>query len=202
MNFDEAGYWIEPPTSATLRLTEYASSIAKGLVQDKTQANWTLPDGSFKHWMNPHTLPVFKALIECDQIQGLLRKPYTLTHSKVSYKVAGKPHFWRRHQDAGYKPFLEDGLTVGIMLDPVIKQNGAICVWAGSHKLGLRPHTRIHTTDENMDQAEIIDCPSGAATPIEGPLGTVFIMHPLCVHESGPNTLHGCRPIFLFEVTY
>lgn len=165
----------------------------------ENRKNWRLADGSYKHWMNPHTRSPFEEIVSCimGPVAKLLKRP-TVDHSKISYKLAGKDHFWHPHQDAGYKKRGWRGLTVAVHLDDVGVDNGPIMVWPGSHKDGLRQHIRAAGPDL-ISQARVIHQPAGIAQSTHGPAGTILIMDGFLVHASEPNLGSGSRRIFLIE---
>jgi ectoine hydroxylase-related dioxygenase (phytanoyl-CoA dioxygenase family) len=208
--YRDQGYYIEKASDATtIAAVRDARERALELATDSStfqKRNWTLKDGSFKHHMNPHlSEPAFQRLVNSPGIAKCIRgilgnTPAYITHSKISYKFAGKRHYWYPHQDAGYKAKLRKGFAMAVFLEDCRADNGALEFYPESHKLGLIGHKRKENRHENMHQA-VLDATIDI-TPkfIEGEVGTIVCFDLLMVHSSRENKTGGCRPIFIFEV--
>ena len=191
---------IDAVRDAGVRAIEFAT------VGDPTKRNWTLRDGTFKHYMNPHlTDDAFRRLVDSPGIVNCVKailgpQPAVITHSKVSYKFAGKRHYWYPHQDAGYKAKLRKGFAIAVYLADCSAGNGTLEFYPESHKLGLIQHRRQPNRHENMHQAVVDSVVNISPKFIEGEAGTIVCFDLLLVHSSRENKAGGCRPIFLFEV--
>lgn len=208
--FEEQGYFTTLPSDLeTADAIRDASSRAMDLATDDSRSqhrNWTLSDGSFKHYMNPHlSEPAFRRLVDSPGIQNSIRailgtQPAYITHSKISYKFAGKRHYWYPHQDAGYKSKRRKGFAMAVYLDECRADNGTLEFYPASHKLGLIRHRRQQNRHDNLHQAVLDATIDIKPEYIEGPAGTIVCFDLLTVHSSRENKTGGCRPIFLFEV--
>ena len=120
---------------------------------------------------------------------GELRLLETIIFSKppeVSNKLG-----W--HQDVAYFPFEPNNqLAVWIPFDVVTKESGAMIYALGSHKLGLRASTDLHTGKVFPgDTRQLIDVEGLETRCMEMEPGDMLIHDGRTWHTSGPNTVTG-----------
>ncbi len=117
--------------------------------------------------------------------------------SKLNMKAAagGAPVEW--HQDWAFYPHTNDDLlAVGIMIDEMTLENGALRIVPGSHRGPTYDH---HAQGSfcgaiNDAAADPIYC---AAVPLTGTAGSITVHHVRAVHGSLPNLSSGNRRFLL-----
>ena len=113
----------------------------------------------------------------------------------MKYPEFGSPVEW--HQDWAFYPHTNDDLlAVGVVIDDMTVENGALMVLPGSHKGPTLDHHQNGAfigavTDPNFT-------PEGAA-PIELKAGGITIHHVRTLHGSAPNTSDKPRRLMLFQ---
>jgi ectoine hydroxylase-related dioxygenase (phytanoyl-CoA dioxygenase family) len=119
---------------------------------------------------------------------------------KLNMKSAGygAPVEW--HQDWAFYPHTNDDLAaVGIMLDDVDMQNGAMMIVPGSHKGPIHDH---HGPDGRfcgaMDPATC-DIDVSTALPCLGKAGSITVHHVRAVHGSATNFSGRERRFLLYQ---
>jgi ectoine hydroxylase-related dioxygenase (phytanoyl-CoA dioxygenase family) len=181
-----------------------AEETAAGM--KKGRANWTMSDGSFKHFMDPHESDAaFRGIVHSSTIQKCIDMFYGpqlvyITHSKISYKMAGKNHQWLPHQDYGYKGSDLSGTTFGVFLERCDTGNGTLEVYPRSHLLGGLPHHYVHVNGESKPQLCVKEVPDIKPLSVLAEQGDVLAFDYKTLHQSGENRTGGNRSIFLFEV--
>ena len=100
----------------------------------------------------------------------------------------------RWHQDVSYFPFEPNNqIALWIPFDRVTKENGAMCYALGTHQLGLRASTDLHSgaVFKGEEREPIPDDPEKAGYTVQcmdmRP-GEVLLHHGRTWHTSGPNT--------------
>jgi ectoine hydroxylase-related dioxygenase (phytanoyl-CoA dioxygenase family) len=119
--------------------------------------------------------------------------------SKLNLKAAGygAPVEW--HQDWAFYPHTNDDLAaVGIMMDDLDEENGALMVIPGSHKGPVLDHHADGVFCGAMDPAKG-EVNYGAAVPMTGPAGSITIHHVRTVHGSATNTSGRPRRLLLHQ---
>jgi len=154
----------------------------------------------------PHLhFPFFRELAAYPPMLAVLRRllgPGVRLHgSKINLKAPGygSPVEW--HQDWAFYPHTNDDiLAVGVMLDEVGEDNGAMLVLPGTHKGPTFDH---HGTDGRfcgaMDPAACPGLDFGAAVPVLGRAGSMSFHHVRLVHGSAQNLSTKPRTLLLYE---
>jgi ectoine hydroxylase-related dioxygenase (phytanoyl-CoA dioxygenase family) len=84
-------------------------------------------------------------------------------------------------------------ITAWVALDDSTKENGCVRFFAGSHKLGMLPHSPSNVQGNSLG---LIDHPGVNALPehaVEVKRGSVVLHHSLTVHYSEPNLSERAR---------
>ena len=160
------------------------------------------PDGTQWHRKHVHHLPAVAAILPHLPVCELLgNETCGITHSKFSYKAAGKVQPWCPHQDAAYKHEARRGVTFAVPLETVGPENGTLEILPGSHRFGILPHVVAYPLGiAQQPQVEAQEMPHGDFVPIEATQGDVVALSLLTVHRSGPNRSQGLRAILFVEV--
>jgi hypothetical protein len=134
-------------------------------------------------------------------LQRLLGPGVRLHGSKINMKAPGygSPVEW--HQDWAFYPHTNDDLlAVGVMLDDVDEDNGAMLVLPGTHKGPTFDH---HGPDGRfcgaMDPAACPALDFDAAVPVLGRAGSMSFHHVRLVHGSAQNLSTKPRTLLLYE---
>src|SRR5947209_4396723 len=119
--------------------------------------------------------------------------------SKLNMKSAGfgSPVEW--HQDWAFYPHTNDDLAaVGIMIDDIDLENGAMLVIPGSHKGPIWDH---HTNGYFVGGIDPTRCNVDfkKAQPCIGKAGSITIHHARTLHGSAPNTSARSRRFLLHQ---
>jgi ectoine hydroxylase-related dioxygenase (phytanoyl-CoA dioxygenase family) len=120
-----------------------------------------------------------------DIVESLVGPDIRWHHTKLNAKAPGGGRQVEWHTDWGYYPHTnEDLLEIGIALDPITLDNGALRMLEGSHGGELPDHY------ENGKFVGAV--PPGSfsmddTVPIELELGDISIHHVRILHGSGPN---------------
>jgi ectoine hydroxylase-related dioxygenase (phytanoyl-CoA dioxygenase family) len=115
----------------------------------------------------------------------------------LKYSSFGSPVEW--HQDWSFYPHTNDDLlAVGVCIDEMTIENGALMVIPGSHKGPVLDHHHKErgvfvgaVTDENFDPSNAVPILLGA--------GGISIHHVRALHGSEPNTSPRPRRLLLFQ---
>lgn len=137
---------------------------------------------------------------------GLLdsSKRYILTHSKISYKTPGATGVWLPHQDAGYSKVQKTAFTVFVCLENMSAANGCLCIYPGSHNLGLLPHAYVKENglwgngQMNITNHELLSKMN--TTLIEACAGDIIVFDQLTIHRSGKSRSDSLRPALIFGI--
>jgi phytanoyl-CoA hydroxylase len=148
--------------------------------------------------------PLFDQLIKSPRmvviLQPLLASANVRLHgSKLNMKDPqyGSPVEW--HQDWAFYPHTNDDLlAVGVMLDDIDEENGALVVLPGTHRGPIHDHHfdgrfcgAIDPTGCGLDFSQAVSCP--------GKAGSCSFHHVRLVHGSGENHSERPRPLLLYE---
>jgi phytanoyl-CoA hydroxylase len=154
----------------------------------------------------PHAnFPFFRELAGYPPMLEILRRllgPGVRLHgSKINLKAPGygSPVEW--HQDWAFYPHTNDDLlAVGVMLDDVGEDNGAMRVLPGTHK---GPTWNHHGEDGHfcgaMDPGACPGLDFGKAVPVLGRAGSMSFHHVRLVHGSAQNFSAKPRTLLLYE---
>ncbi|BBK42758.1 syringomycin biosynthesis enzyme [Allostella vacuolata] len=154
----------------------------------------------------PHAnFPFFRELAGygpmVDILRQLLGPDVRLHGSKINMKAPGygSPVEW--HQDWAFYPHTNDDvLAVGVLLDDVDLDNGAMLVVPGSHQ----GPTWNHHDDTGhfcgaMDPAQCPGLDLAPAVPLLGRAGSMSFHHVRAVHGSAQNFSSRPRTLLLYE---
>lgn len=211
-HYREFGYVVARQVDPEFReAVEEARRDAEQLLADEEafarQGAFAAADGRHYQLTMPHYLrPSFLRLMRSAPIAQIVEavvgpnwRTY-VTHGKISYKRLNEESMeWMPHQDNGYKIRRRLGFTMGIFLDDVSVENGAIQVFPRSHLLGTLAHKEIRERGL-ATQVTLVDGIDIAPVSACGEAGDILVFTADTVHQSQTNRRGGCRPIFLFEI--
>jgi ectoine hydroxylase len=153
----------------------------------------------------PHRVsPLFWELVRdpaiLEPMQSLIGPDLRLKTTKLNMKSAafGAPVEW--HQDWAFYPHTNDDiLAVGVMLDDVDEDNGALMILPGTHKGPVFDHHHDGHFCGAMDpERDGLDLSKAAKAT--GPAGSISIHHARVVHGSDLNRTSRDRRILFYEV--
>ena len=145
----------------------------------------TVYDQTLRH---PNILTIVSQLIG----YGLRYNGHKLN---MKYPGFGSPVEW--HQDWAFYPHTNDDLlAVGVVIDDMTVENGALMVIPGSHKGPTFDHHQNGAFIGAVTDTDFI--PEGAV-PIEMKAGGITLHHVRALHGSAPNTSEKSRRLLLFQ---
>jgi len=113
----------------------------------------------------------------------------------MKYPEFGSPVEW--HQDWAFYPHTNDDLlAVGVVIDDMIVENGALMVLPGSH---IGPTLDHHQNGAFVGAVTEPNFTPEGAVPIEIKAGGITIHHVRTLHGSAPNTSDKPRRLLLFQ---
>ena len=113
----------------------------------------------------------------------------------MKYPEFGSPVEW--HQDWAFYPHTNDDLlAVGIVIDDMTVENGALMIIPGSHKGPTLDH---HQDGAFIGAVTDPDFAPEGAVPVELKAGGITIHHVRALHGSAPNTSDKSRRLLLFQ---
>ncbi|KAK0182206.1 hypothetical protein PV327_000367 [Microctonus hyperodae] len=129
-------------------------------------------------------------------------KDILLHHTKAHLKPPEKGAPYLIHQDYPYFPHKKHTMcAVFIHVDDITSENGGLCVYPGSHKLGLLPsRMKINEENEKFYYVDPDRYPISAAVPVNAKKGEVIIFSYLLLHGSYLNLSNNPRRMFLIQV--
>lgn len=136
-----------------------------------------------------------------DMVTGLIGPDIKFHHSKINTKPPHSDADVRFHQDFTGTPHSNsDMVTAMLHLDDASEENGCLRMVPGSHR------GPIHRTWEGevfpgMAGPEIRAACERTAVSIEGPAGSVCLMHTRTLHGSRPNRSPAPRGVFIAVYT-
>ncbi|XP_014238884.1 uncharacterized protein LOC106660435 [Trichogramma pretiosum] len=138
-----------------------------------------------------------------DAIEDILDTPdILLHHTKAHIKPPEKGAPYLMHQDYPYFPFKKHSmLAVFVHLDDTTPENGGLCVYPGSHKLG--PLQERELIDEKGEKYRYVDpdrFPISGATPVSAKKGEIIVFSYLLLHGSYLNLSTRPRRMFLAQL--
>jgi phytanoyl-CoA hydroxylase len=147
--------------------------------------------------------PVFDRLVKSPNMVGiltaLLGSNVRLHGSKLNMKDPqyGSPVEW--HQDWAFYPHTNDDiLAIGVMLEDIDEENGALLVIPGSHRGPVYDHHvegrfcgAMDPTRAEVDFSKAVSC--------TGKAGSCSFHHVRLVHGSAENRSQRPRPLMLYE---
>ncbi|MBT3273751.1 MAG: phytanoyl-CoA dioxygenase family protein [Spirochaetales bacterium] len=145
---------------------------------------------------NPYDFsPAYREFIDTPEVIGLVREllgtPVRLDHTKLMCKPAGKGSVVHPHQDYYYwQDKNPNQLAMFIAIDPCTEENGCLRLFPGSHKEGLRAHTKkFHDiTGERHWVCELEAKYLEKETLFTAKPGDACLFSSLVAHRSDPNT--------------
>ncbi|CAH2002670.1 unnamed protein product [Acanthoscelides obtectus] len=129
-------------------------------------------------------------------------KDILLHHTKAHIKPPEKGAPYLMHQDYPYFPHKKHTmLAVFVHLDDTTPENGGLCIYPGSHKLGPLPNkTTIDVKGEKYHYVDPEKYPLDDATPVEAKKGEVIVFSYLTLHGSYLNLSNRPRRMFLAQI--
>lgn len=115
----------------------------------------------------------------------------------LKYSEFGSPVEW--HQDWAFYPHTNDDLlAVGVCIDPMTEENGALLVIPGSHKGPILDH---HSKSRGIFVGAVTDedFTAEGAVPILLEAGAISIHHVRTLHGSKPNISPNPRRLLLYQ---
>lgn len=121
-------------------------------------------------------------------VSDILGRPVRLYGSNLFAKPAGVGTAVPSHQDMPYWPFAPyEMLSAWIALDDSRIENGCVRMVAGSHKLGILPHSQSGVAGNSLGLDPHPSVDALPEHPIEVRRGACVLHHCLTVHRSEPN---------------
>jgi len=138
-----------------------------------------------------------------DAIEDIMDSPdILLHHTKAHFKPPEKGAPYLMHQDYPYFPFKKHTmLAVFVHLDDTTPENGGLCVYPGSHKLGpLKERVIYDEHNEKYMYADPERFPISGATPVNAKKGEIIVFSYLLLHGSYVNSSTRPRRMFLAQL--
>jgi len=178
--------FIQQLRQAVLRVAEKRRGIKADAEKGNSHANLGLQDGQFMYYMLLED-PVFERLlmneVSLSLITYLLGEDCVLSSMIAIVKGPGS-ELLPLHSDQGTTPapFPAQALTANatVTLSDYTKENGALSVVPGSHRLCRQPTA-----------AEALDI--GIQVPVETPAGSLIVWHGNLWHSAFPRMAPGLR---------
>ena len=134
-----------------------------------------------------------------DPVRDLLGPDLRLHTSKLNMKSAGFGAAVEWHQDWAFYPHTNDDiLAVGVMLDDMTPDNGALLAIPGSHRGPLFDH---HDEQGFRGAIRASQIDAGRAVSLCAPAGSISLHHVRLVHGSDLNRSGLDRRLLLYEIT-
>ncbi len=156
---------------------------------------WTHIVGATKKLAPLSQMPSLRQLAYevADLIRYLADGEMRLLETIIFNKPPGVSNTLGWHQDVSYFPFDPNNqLAVWIPFDKVTKESGAMVYCIGSHKLGLRASTDLHSGKVfTGEERAPIDVTGRDCRVMEMEIGDMLIHDGRTWHMSGPNTVEG-----------
>ncbi|XP_058802893.1 phytanoyl-CoA dioxygenase, peroxisomal-like [Phymastichus coffea] len=139
-----------------------------------------------------------------DAVEDIMGPNILLHHNKAHIKPPEKGAPYLMHQDYPYFPFKKHSMVaVFVHMDDTTPENGGLCVYPGSHKLGPLKTLELADTDGTADVIRYVDpqrFPIAGAFPISAKRGDIVIFSYLLVHGSYLNLSDRQRRMFLLQL--
>lgn len=130
-----------------------------------------------------------------DIIEDLIGPDIRHHHTKLNNKAPGGGAQVEWHTDWGFYPATNDDiLEIGVAIDPMTIENGALMVVPGSHKGPAYDH---HEDGVFVGAVQMSDVDMDAAQSILLEEGDVSIHHVRALHGSAPNMSQNSRRLLL-----
>jgi len=147
--------------------------------------------------------PIFDQLVKSPQMVAILKAllgPNVRLHgSKLNMKDPQYGSAVEWHQDWAFYPHTNDDLlAIGVMLEDIDEENGALQVLPGTHRGPVYDHHvdgyfcgAMDPTTCGLDFSKAVSCP--------GKAGSCSFHHVRLVHGSAENRSKRSRPLMLYE---
>ncbi|KAJ1527014.1 hypothetical protein ONE63_008558 [Megalurothrips usitatus] len=159
------------------------------------------------HNLQMHSATFTKILTDdrlLDALQDVMGTEHiALHHTKAHNKPPKRGAPYLMHQDYLYFPYKNDSMVaVFLNIDNSDPENGGLCVYPGSHKLGPLPDHgyKADGKDADFHWADPAKYPIEGATPIVAKRGEVVIFSYLLLHGSYVNNSERTRRMFLAQI--
>jgi len=134
-----------------------------------------------------------------DPVRDLIGQNLRLHTSKLNCKSAGYGAAVEWHQDWAFYPHTNDDiLAVGVMLDDMTLDNGALMMMPGTHRGPIYDH---HADGSFVGAINPAELDTKNAVPVVAPAGSISLHHVRLVHGSDLNRSEKDRRLLLFEIT-
>ncbi|XP_058803129.1 phytanoyl-CoA dioxygenase, peroxisomal-like [Phymastichus coffea] len=157
------------------------------------------------HNLQMHSAVFTRLLLQrrlLDAMEDIVGPNVLLHHTKAHIKPPEKGAPYLMHQDYPYFPFKKHSMcAVFVHLDDTSPENGGLCVYPGSHKLGPLPEREL--IDEHGEKYRYVDperFPISGATPLTARRGDIIVFSYLLLHGSYLNLSDRPRRMFLAQL--
>ena len=134
-----------------------------------------------------------------EPVRDLIGPDLRLHTSKLNLKSAGYGAAVEWHQDWAFYPHTNDDiLAVGVLLDDMTADNGALMMLPGTHHGPVLDH---HSNGRFVGAIDPEEIDVASAVPIIAPAGSISLHHVRLVHGSDLNRSALDRRLLLFEIT-
>ncbi len=132
-------------------------------------------------------------------VRDLIDPNLRLHTSKLNMKSAGFGAAVEWHQDWAFYPHTNDDiLAVGVMIDDMSEDNGALLVIPGSHHGPVLNH---HGSKGFTGAIAASEVDSSASVSLTAPAGSISLHHVRLIHGSDLNRTGKKRRLLLYEIT-
>ncbi|GBP92484.1 Phytanoyl-CoA dioxygenase, peroxisomal [Eumeta japonica] len=137
-----------------------------------------------------------------DALEDIMETPNILLHhTKAHDKPPGRGAPYPMHQDYHYFPFKKHSMVAAFLhVDDSTPENGGLCVYPGSHKLGPLEDHGVVTETQAYHYVDPKKYPVEKATPICGKRGDIVVFSYLLLHGSYLNLSDRHRRMFLIQL--
>ncbi|MBQ18557.1 MAG: phytanoyl-CoA dioxygenase [Planctomycetaceae bacterium] len=162
----------------------------------------TLPDSAafFQEQGSPESLSQMQHMVDPYFAEFGIREPFvSLAEALMGEPVrVGRPEWFNKppgtahptppHQDNFYINLDPSPLTMWLALDPVDTENGCLKYLPGTHRDGLRPHTRTRVLGFSQGISDWSDEEAAAQVPACLQPGDLTVHHGDTIHSADCNT--------------
>jgi ectoine hydroxylase len=132
-------------------------------------------------------------------VRDLIGPDLRLHTSKLNLKSAGFGAAVEWHQDWAFYPHTNDDiLAVGVMIDDMSEDNGALLVIPGSHNGPIHDH---HSRSGFSGAIAACEVDSRDSVSLTAPAGSISLHHVRLIHGSDLNRSEKDRRLLLYEIT-
>lgn len=134
-----------------------------------------------------------------EPVRDLIGPDLRLHTSKLNMKSAGYGAAVEWHQDWAFYPHTNDDiLAVGVLLDDMNADNGALMMLPGTHLGRIHDH---HANGQFVGAIRPGDLDTDDAVPVIAPAGSISLHHVRLIHGSNINRSGQDRRLLLYEIT-